>query len=350
LYPAAAHKPATAPQPTSGARRFIYGFLGAALAGILALGGFNYTINPLGYYPPRLVKPLAWGDQLQKLDLMRTAPAPALLILGSSRTMKLAPADATDLTGLTAFNGGVSSSRPEEWYAMLRHSLDDLHWQPKEIVLGIDMETLFYAGEPNEDLLSSGELRSFLPYSMWVGSLWDRSKLLVSLDQLQLSKKAIIQANHPTNTPPGTSFDADGYLHYYGWEKAVADGSFRLVTIYQVKNYQERYAGAAAMNPQRKALFEQMLALAAAHGIKVHAFFTPFQPTVLAAMEQVPTFTHVHAAMRTYVDQLVLRFPNATFADFTDISAFGGDPTNFFDGVHYRQENARLILKSLLRP
>jgi hypothetical protein len=350
LHPATAHKPETAPQPTSGARGFIYGFLGAALAGCLALGGFNYTINPLGYYPPRIVKPLAWGDQLQKLDLMRTAPAPGLLILGSSRTMKLAPADATDLTGLPAFNGGVSSSRPEEWYAMLRHSLDDLHWQPKEIVLGIDMETLFYAGVPNEDLLSSSQLRSSLPYSMWVGSLWERSKLLLSLDQLKLSRKALIQANHPTTTPPGTSFDADGYLHYYGWEKAVADGSFRLETTNHVTDYQERYAGAAAINPQRKALFEQMLALAAAHGIKVHAFFTPFHPSLLSAMQQETTFTHVHATMLTYAEELHARFPNATFADFTDVSAFGGDPTNFFDGVHYRQENARLILKSLLRP
>jgi hypothetical protein len=342
------YAPSAQPQPQrSPARRFVAVFLAAAAIGCLAVGGFNYAVNPLNYYPPKLVRPLAWGDQFEKLDLMRTAPPADVLIIGSSRTMKLSPADVKAVAGKSAFNAGVSSSRPEEWYATLRYAVEGLHWKPQEVVLGIDMETLFYQGEPNEDLLSSSELRRYLPVSLRVGSLWERSKLLVSLDQVELSWKAIKLAQSAGQSPPETSFDPDGYLHYLRMERQVADGSFKLVTQYQVSNYQQRYAGAAGFDPLRRELFEQMLQYAADHGIRVRAFFTPFHPSVLAEMEKLDTFTHVHREMTAYAAELRERFPTAGFFDFTAVSAFGGDPNAFFDGVHYRQENARKLLEHL---
>ncbi|MGE5672989.1 MAG: hypothetical protein ACM3XM_03760 [Mycobacterium leprae] len=334
----------------SSPRRFVVTFLAAFLVSSLLLAGFNFTVNPLGYYPPHLVQPLSYGDQLIKLDLMKQAKAPDLVILGSSRTMKLSPADVTDLTGWTAFNGGVSSSRPEEWYAMLSHALNDLHWHPKALVLGVDAETLFYHGDPNDDLLSSPDLRKYLPLQMWAGSLLNRTKLLISYDQTLLSKKALGLAMEPNQQPKAITFESNGLLHYVGWEKAVQDGTYQLGYEVNIKDYQRRYAATADFDAQRQSLFERTLDLAARNQIQVYLFLTPFHPGVLAAMQQDPDFNRVRSAVLPYLQGMTEKYPGVTFTDLTDIHSFGGDPNNFFDGVHYRQENARLILARLLLP
>jgi hypothetical protein len=337
-------------------RRYVLTFLATLLGGCLLLGGFNFVVNPLNFYPPRLVRPLTYGDQLTKVDLMNAlTQKPEVLILGSSRTMKLAPADVTALTGLTAFNGGVSSSRPEEWYAMLSHAVDDLHWQPKELVVGVDMETLFYHGAPNDDLLSSGDLRPYLPLHWYLGSLEDRATLLFSYKQLKWSREALALQAGPRQ-PAAITFDADGLLHYVGWEKAVATGTYQLATDVNKRDYvNNRYGplaganGAATLDPERTALFEQMLKLATDHGVRVRLFTTTFHPSVLAALQPLPVFAQVHRDAVQYLTDAAARYPGVSFVDFTDLSAFGGDPDNFFDGVHIRQENGRKLLERLLR-
>jgi hypothetical protein len=327
----------------------VWTFLTTILIACLALALFNYVVNPLNYYPPRLVRPLSYGDQLVKVDLMnRQAAGPDVLVLGSSRTMKLAPADVTALNGMTAFNGGVSSSRPEEWYAMLRHALDDLHWQPREIIVGVDLETLFYHGESNEDLLSSPDLRQHLPADMYRESLWNRAALLISWDQLLLSRKALA-LNRGARPPAAITFDPDGLLHYVGWEKAVAEGRFQFGVEFNIRDYRRRYDGLDGFDEQRKALFEQMLKLAAARSIRVRLFATTFHPAVLAEMVKLPAFNQVHADAVQYLSAAATRYQGVTFADFTEITSFGGDQDNFFDGVHIRQENGRRQLERLLQ-
>ncbi|HWI52117.1 MAG TPA: hypothetical protein VNT01_08240 [Symbiobacteriaceae bacterium] len=328
-------------------RSFIVTFLVTAIVSCLVLGLFNYLVNPLGWFAPRLVRPLAWGDQRIKVDLMKTAQPSEVLVLGSSRVSKLAPADIRDLSGMRPFLAGVSSSRPEEQYAMLRYALDDLHWPVKEIIYGIDLETLFYAGPPNEDVASSPEVRQYVPREMWLPEVFARVKLLVSSYNLGLSAKALRLDLTGSAPPSEVAFDADGYLHYITMEKQVAAGTFRLNAEGNLANYQERYNVAPSFDPQRKALFEQTLALAQARGIKVRLFATPFHPALLAGLQQAPAFGPVRAAALPYLERLADRYPNVTFHDFTEVASFGGDPNAFFDGVHYRQENGRLMLAKL---
>lgn len=336
--------------PTSGptrARSFIAAFLATLLTCSLTLGLFNYLVNPLGWFGPRLVKPLAWGDQRIKVDLMKTADPAEALILGSSRVSKLAPADITDITGLKAFSAGVSSSRPEEHYALLRYALDDLKWPVKEVVYGIDLETLFYAGPPNEDLVSSTEVRKYVPRDMWLPEVLARTKLLLSTYNFGLSTKAL-KLHLAKDAPPSeVAFDPDGYLHYLAMEQQVKAGTFKLNAAQNLANYTERYNVTPTLNPERVALFEKALALAQETGIKVRLFATPFHPDMIKGLKQVEAYNQVQAAALPYLQALPSRFPNVTFHDFTDVASFGGDPNAFFDGVHYRQDNGRLILEKL---
>lgn len=336
--------------PTSGparARSFIAAFLATAFLCSLSLGLFNYLVNPLGWFAPRIVKPLAWGDQRIKVDLMKTAAPAEALILGSSRVSKLAPSDITDITGLKAFSAGVSSSRPEEHYALLRYATDDLKWPIKEVVYGIDLETLFYDGPPNEDLVSSTEVRKYVPRDMWLPEVLARTKLLLSTYNLGLSSKALKLHLAKDAPPSGVAFDPDGFLHYLAMEQQVKAGTFQLNAAQNLANYTERYKVPAILNPVRVGLFELLLTRAQEKGIKVRLFATPFHPDMTRGLKQVETYNQVQAAALPYLQALPSRFPNVTFHDFTDVASFGGDPNAFFDGVHYRQENGRLMLEKL---
>src|SRR5262245_27383806 len=73
------------------ARPALKGFLAALLGMCALIGGVNYLVNPLGYYPLRLLPSLRWSSRAAKLELI-CAVKPKVLVLGSSRTMRLVPA------------------------------------------------------------------------------------------------------------------------------------------------------------------------------------------------------------------------------------------------------------------
>jgi hypothetical protein len=182
---------------------------------------------------------------------------------------------------------------------------------------------------------------------MWLGELLARTKLLLSTYNFGLSNKAL-RLHLQKNTPPAeVDFDPDGYLHYIAMENQVAAGTFKLNATQNLANYTERYNVPPTLNPVRVGLFELLLIRAQEKGIKVRLFATPFHPDMIKGLKQVEAYNQVQAAALPYLQALPSRFPNVTFHDLTDVASFGGDPNGFFDGVHYRQENGRLMLETL---
>ncbi|MDQ2730042.1 MAG: hypothetical protein M3Y56_00145, partial [Armatimonadota bacterium] len=62
----------------------------------------------------------------------------------------------------------------------------------------------------------------------------------------------------------------------------------------------------------------------------------------------MPHFNTRRRELLTYLDGLRRRFPNFSYQDLTDISTFDGTAAGFYDFIHIRRENARLILKRIL--
>src|ERR1700730_17557801 len=122
------------------ARRWLQVFFVVLLGGVASVGGTNFLVNPLGYYPTHALPPITWSSRGLKLRLLSEAPPPEVLILGSSRSMKIAPRDVQRLSHFTAFNASVDSARVEDWYALLNFTLSRPGMRLQRVILAIDPE------------------------------------------------------------------------------------------------------------------------------------------------------------------------------------------------------------------
>jgi hypothetical protein len=331
-----------AAQPTGQAKRWTRVFLGTVLGICFVLATVNLVVNPYGYYFTRVFPPLTWSSRETKLELLRHAAAPEVIVLGSSRTMKVAPVQITELTGKRAFNACVDSARVEDWYAMYGYARDGLAIPMKEVVLGIDIEAFHDHSEPDGRLLAAKDLRQHLPSSMrwkWLeqtAGLVGYAQTIDSVRSLRLSRQG-----YP---PPPNHFDADGLAH----DTVVK--RFDPKTDTQIASYEGRFAGFTDLDAERRRTFEELLERASHDGVRVRAFVTPLHPLLLERLRKTRDFDHLHRLLVTYLSSLTARFPAFTVTDFTEIEAFGGDPTLFTDGAHTNDENSRRMTAALWRP
>src|ERR1043166_8398332 len=83
---------AEAPPTEGNWSSFTRAFFVVITIGLLAVAAFNYVVNPMDYYPPRIVPPAVWDARAIKTRLLgEMQPKPRALILGSSRAMKIDP-------------------------------------------------------------------------------------------------------------------------------------------------------------------------------------------------------------------------------------------------------------------
>ncbi|PYQ49483.1 MAG: hypothetical protein DMF59_13490 [Acidobacteria bacterium] len=147
----------------SGWPQFTRAFLTLAGFGLLAVAALNFFINPMEYYPPRLVPPAVWDAREIKTRMLGEAqPKPRVLILGSSRAMKIDPAVVTRITGLPTFNVSVESAMTEDDYALLRYAVEQKGITPQMVLIGIDIESFHNHKAADGRLLMSGSLRRYL--------------------------------------------------------------------------------------------------------------------------------------------------------------------------------------------
>ncbi len=333
--------PSTAAAQAAPYRRFVLAFFAAALLGCLIIAAFNFIVNPLGYYPPRVVpRPAALSqDRRAKLDLLPLHPAPEALILGSSRVMTLAPSTLQRLTGgLRSFNAGFSLALPEEYYGVLRY-LADAKALPKEIVLGIDI-IAFDPGPPSTFLRDTPELTRHLSGPVRWQGLEERARMLLSYAQV---RKGIDLLSLERESSPIT-FDPDGLAHYVHDEALIKAGTF-------VPKVDPNLGGGplVTFDAHRQDYFDRFLRLAAEHGVKVRAFLTPYHPSVLKlrSTDKVNWFADRRSRVMGYLKEMERRYPLFTAVDFTDIATFGGRADQFFDGVHFFKENGDRLLAAL---
>src|SRR5262245_30097386 len=106
---------------------------------LLAVAALNYLVNPMCLYSTKLAPPLAWNGRGIKAELLQARnPKPQVLVLGSSRSWKVAPAELEKLTGLPAFNMAVDGGMADDYYLLLRYAVEKAHVQPKIILIGVD--------------------------------------------------------------------------------------------------------------------------------------------------------------------------------------------------------------------
>lgn len=331
--------------PAGFARAF---FLTAALL-LGTVSSTNALADPLDLYPWQIVPPVVMAERDEKARLISEAEErPEILVLGSSRSMKLRPALIQQVSGRVAFNASVYSARAEDWYAMLRFTLEQ-GVTPKYVLLGVDLEAFHNRVPPDSRLLRS-EILS--PYLSERESVAERVKALlfdsVSLQNLRHSWKSLTQRFREP-VPARTAFEADGYLRYLLWEDQIRRGSFVPDYDGSVEEYLNRYAGFTELSPERKLYFEKLLVLAKENGVQIIAFQTPLHQRTMDSLKRHRQYDRLEAELQAFMESLAGQHRNLRFLDLSDVTVFGGDPADFYDGAHMGEQNADLLVLYLLK-
>jgi hypothetical protein len=341
------------PLPADGtsSARFLAVFATAAACLLALFAAANYLVNPLDLYPPQVFEPAVRSSRVTKVRLIRDTGAakPEAIVLGSSRSMQVAPETITRLTGLRAFNFANDSALAEDYYTALRFLVEDAHLTPRLLIIGVDVEAFHNGVSPDERLLALPALSKYLQHGEATRARGDRAVRLLSLQQTQATARSLMRAalgRRQAAVP--FHFEPDGYLRYDEMERARAEGRFTLASYIppSVTEYTARFAGFSALSDRRKAYFTETLEYARAHHITTIIFMTPLHPAVIRALASGSYAGRVREATAFLAE--AARAYGATYVDLSTIDRFGGDPDAFWDGGHMDPVNMDRLTQRLL--
>jgi hypothetical protein len=260
--------------------------------------------------------------------LARTAPAPQLVVYGSSRAAKLEPAYLGSLLGETVFNASVSSGTPQDVWAFAHLAHDQAGQAPVRALWLLDLESL--RPHPfDASLLQTPVLaRSFTTAGGVVRPAPE-------------TPHAPAPKTCSFTTNPLTRYAADGFRARDFHDAAAAHGmtlarGLRLAIASYRRIYRTGYPRVA---PQEVAWVARTIGALNAWGIRPVIVLTPVQPAFLRALGPAG-WNRRHADVLRMLRSLGGRF---TLLDASSIAAFGGSSTGFYDGVHMRVANTRLL-------
>jgi hypothetical protein len=328
--------------------RFLGLLAAAAMTFLLFAGLFNFVINPAGVFAPSVVPPLLWNPRGDKLALLSAVPEPPqLLVLGSSRVMKLAPRELQRKTGLVAFNGGVSSAAIEDDVAMLQYAVKSRQLPLKMVIIGVEPES-FASSQPSNWWMWPPEVIHLLPFRVRAVALFSRYQKLFSASYLRLSLDQLYAVWTGPLPSPARRLDADGLVHWLDREADMAHGNrgFDERLAAHVRDFGNPYAADSTFSDERWREFEALLMQTRASGIRTIVFMTPMLPQLVARLPRGYAAWHAEVARRVHA---AAARHGAAFRDFTNPASFGGSIEDFYDGVHYGDDNAARLAHALIR-
>lgn len=315
------------------------------------------------------------GVRQAKLDLMEELPAaPEILVLGSSRSMKLDPEVIEAVTGKTAFNGGVSGGTSKDVYLYARYA--DQLWandgdetEFPHLVIGVMNDVLRNDGTAAFD----PRLRRFLPAAQRTPAFRETVKALLQWKTLQAARRSVptVVRRDGVDTlldPEGKSgavtadlategaqrgnkkenFSARGMQEFPPVRNEKAPIAARVeaqMTEYVARSYtaDAEYTGADAVGVE---MLRRTIRLANDNGDVPTLWKTPFQPS---AIDFLPDS---YEARNERFDEVIEELQDDedlefNYVDFDDIAEFGGVASDFYDGIHMTEANTERIIRRL---
>ena len=333
-----------APGDRAFVRTVLLAWLGlSAAAAVVAL-----LLDPLGTFGTGLAPPLLWRDRDEKAEaFLKYEPKPETVVVGSSHVMKLRPACLTELTGMRAFNFGVSAARAEDYLAVLRFVEANGRGTLKRLLIGVDPDAFNGSEDMGRLLLASRHLRQYAP-------LEAPSRAAALGPDLLGAQVALASWRSARGLLEGASisrlkaFDPDGFIRYLRWESEARAGTLPLDDNIRASadEFRSRYRSFSILDPVRVALFRELLGEAHTTGVEVDAYIPPVHPKVLRLLIPTPSFSFrwndTEALLGQLAEQGLLRYHDLKF-----LRRFGGDPREFFDGEHMTEVNTRRLLLAM---
>jgi hypothetical protein len=330
-------------------RRFSRIVLAVVVAGLAVSAGFALLVDPLRTFGTGLVPSVLTSEHYSKpRAFLKLDPPAQAIVLGSSKVMKLAPSCLRELTGVPAFNFGLSSSHVEDWAAAYRFARAEGKAPLRELVIGVDVDAFDNHAEPDARLLSSVYLRRYLD-ARWHMSWTTASRALFGWQALRFGLSSLTYHLVPSARPEAKMrFDDQGFVIYDAWERAMRNGTLDRAPLFAgvARNLHGKLAGKGfdALSPERVALFQDLVRSAHADGIAVDVFVPPFHPE-LAAIRDGPIVARA-AESEKLLDDLE-REGTIRYFHIRGIADFHGDPAGYFDGAHMTEANSSRLLLAM---
>lgn len=342
-------------QPAGGHATFVRWLLGLVALSMLAIIGLNWFIDPTGVTGRTTRWQVADNSVVRsaKLDLYEAAlergEAPEVVLLGSSRTMKFRPELVERLTGDRAFNAAVSGGVPQDAWLFTQLLAERQADGFPHLVWGLDPDA-FRDKQLRDGLSTDPRMARFVP---WSERLAIRVASLGALTELQTLEATVdsLRAGGRTDRFEGERFAPDGFqLFSREWEEreVLRNRAIRR----QTTNYANFVFGRDAwdgVEAEPLDEFRRVVRLANRHGDVPTVFITPYHPIAeaqLAEHDLAGRRAEVLERLRRLQAEEELRF---ALVDLSELDSFGGDPDQFYDGVHMTPENTDRVLRLLDR-
>jgi hypothetical protein len=325
-------------ETTSASARAIIGRLAVCCAimigGVVAL---NYVVNPFGYYPTDVIKPLTFFSRQEKLRLWSRLNAKTdVVILGSSRSFTLPPAQITKLTGRSAFNASFHWGTPRDYVAFTRYLIERKQ-VPRVMIVGLSLDQMWSA--PETALEANDPLRKYVGSVDSQETTIKQLQALISLEQTEQSLRSLLLEI----TGRGEriyGFDGDGLGHFYKTpplDEAVA--------TYMNTPGQTDIPG--AFDSAQVDYLRTFLTLCKEQNIFVVFYLPPYHTRLLDFYLNQENSAFV-TAKNELLDMLAgWKSENNyqfTIHDFSDIKSFAGEPSMFTDAIHSSEAAGRLMI------
>ena len=335
-------------------RPFVVTLLATALGTIALVFLVNVLVDPYGTVGTNLLASGVPRDPSTKATLVKGLQRPPqLVVLGSSRSLKIRPSYLHRLTGEDVFNAGLRDATPVEEYALV-HFIHDrfpsarIHW-----LWLLDVES-FRSDTISPALLDSADLAPYVSSGDRLTSRLHGVVDLLSWQALEDSWASIRARDRPDTVPSTHSrrigphirhliarsegFTADGYYTRvdYNWKKSTQ----KYEAMYGDGTLYTHLAGLS------KTYLERTLRDLNAWGEEPLIVLSPMHPKLERELGPVG-WSARHADLAAYLQGLRSSY-RFRFLDFTSIRSFGGDPKAFYDPVHMREPNLHRMLSAVL--
>ncbi len=297
-------------------------------------------IDPHEDFGTGLIEPIVLTNRTLKLkSLSLMNPKPELLIFGSSRTFTFDPDIIMQRLGKQTFNASVSYARSEDYYALLRYSVEELHITPKTLLIG------FIPAEFNNDpferqLLNNKQLGKYVENNPAFSPFFILKTIKEKLNARLVNDSIKSFLFHTTRT----QFKRVAFLENGKQDTIDTPYSESAITS-QYQHAKKLYQGISEPPISRLNYFKKTIDYASDHHIKIILAILPIHPDIATKLKLETPYNAFTASLMTYLNS----FPKNTFTlyDFSDISSFNGEKTGFNDPTHMDVENVLLITNKL---
>lgn len=306
---------------------------------------FNGLIDPLGWLNTGVLKPLSVQDRREKINLYHELPAPPeILVVGSSRSMMLDPVTIEQTCGLPAFNAAVSNAKMEDVLAASRY-FSNQH-MPQSLIIGLDITLFETGGDFGLQAIHTAFYQHLaLPLDQQIRQHWKIVTQYLSMD-MTLNSYEVLKMELSDSRPSDLyTFDELGRVVYAPYDAQIVDGTFIPKT--QVDPNSRFLPHFSHLDKRRVEALKILLAWAEKNEIKVVLFLPPYFPVYLEVLKQDAVFTARYAETVSLLEKLANRY-DFRWYDFTDITAFEGEASEFYDVIHYTLPNANRLLNPIL--